>query len=501
MERVKITPKELYFIPCGTYGQQWFKPLRTNSDDALINRLYHDTKGGTDLSIQAVSKTASSIIAPSNTTAGKADIINGWDQKRYRFILVIEVAVNEATYVQIATGYTDNDCISGNNIDPDLRLYFNSIQSFTRSFQPSPTGLKTVLIPFDDTMLIKPSSVANDPMSMMMRANTPLAHMRLNNDNQLLRPQDVFNRFTFKMVTSGYSYPNNAVPNAASIMTNPTINHSVSEEDARSINGNSVKPSNRRNGNSSNYVSTLLNSYKGAKSSTKDGDMYTIANMVVNDDSLLDKHIYENKALYEFSKVFRDYPRRGYISFKHLSILMPGLSFVTKVFNLTNIKKLRPLADHTTVESIASKTQEAYAATVMFNALPNLMGDSWLSQVSFFASNNYQNGKIKITWATNDAAKSLIQGITPYIDKFLYRLTNEVLVGLCHCGALRFDMTVFADIYGDMTINVGFNNNPPEPYCLPFHCDSLFSSIIGRSTNDLEKLSTDMLKLSTNICQ
>ena len=501
MERVKIKPTELYFIPCGTYGQQWFKPLRTNSDDSLINRLYYDTKGGTDLSIEAVSKTASSIIAPSNVTEGKADIINGWGQKRYRFILVMEVSVNEAVYVQIACGYTDNDCISGNIVDPELRLYFNSIQSFTRSFQPSPKGLKTVLIPFDDSMLITPQSSLNDPMSMMMRSNMPLAHMQLNNDNQLLRPQDVFNRFTFKVVSSAYSYNNNTVPMASSIITGTNMNHSVIEEDARSINSNSVKPSNRRNGNSSNYVSTLLNSFKGAKSSTKDGDLYKIANKVVNDDALLDKHIYENKALYEFSKVFRDYPRRGYISFKHLNILMPDLSYVTKVFTLTKIKKLRPLANHSTVESIASKTQEAYGATVMFNALPNLMGDSWLSQVSFFASNNYRDGKIKFTWAGDDGAKSLVQGMTPYVDKFMYRLTNEVLVGLCHCGELRFNMTVFADIYGDMTINIGFGDNPPEPYCLPFHCDSIFSSIIGKSTDNLEKLSSDMLKLATNICQ
>ncbi len=499
MERAKIKPLDFYFIPTGTYGQQWFKPLRTNADDSLISRLYEDTKGGSDLSIEAVSKTASNIISPSNTPVGKADIINGWGQKRYRFILTMEVTVNDAVYVQIACGYTDNDNISGSLIDDSLRLYFNSIQTFTRSFQPSARGIQTVLIPFDDTILIKPQ---NDPMSMMIGMNTPLSHMNLNNESQLLRPQDVFNRLTFKAMLSGYNYSNNKLPIPSDIFSSLKTNTNplVKEEDTRSVNNNSIKPSHRRNGNSSNYISTLLKSYKKAKIATGVDNQFDIATKATSDSNLTDKHIYDNHALYQFSKVFKDYPKRGYISYKHLKLLIPELPFVAKVFSLSKIKSIRPLADHTAVQSIASKTQEAYASTVLFNALPNLMGDSLLSQVSFFASNNYTDGLIKFTWANKDPAKSLVRGITPYIDKFIYRLTNEVLVGLCHCGAIRFDLTIHADIYSDINICIGFGGNVPEPYSLPFFCDSLFSTVIGKNENDLEKLSSDILKMASNIC-
>ena len=485
MENVVIKPKKFLFIPSGTYNQLYLKPLRTNVTDYLVKSLYEKTHGGTNLTPTAMSGLAGSIISPSTKPAGNATIKNGWGTRRYRFVLVLDIIANKMNYVQVATGYTDYMGSINKNLDPNMQIYFNSFQTFTKKVTMTPQGMKVMLFPDDITQIVQKD-----------KTTTPVGfnydHMNPMLQHHLLRPQDVFNRLTMNMIGSGLQYGDNNL-NVANTMFTDML-------DARSSIVGAMATSNRKNGNSSKYVSSVLEGVKTAKEAYGDkGDCYIYSEAAVL-DGVTDKPISNNHTIYKMGNLYPDFSNRGYLTLKELNTVIPELPYVTTMMGLTQVKKIRMPHQTGDSEELGGISQETQAATILANALPDIMLDSLLGQVNFIATNNYPDGKIRFTWTGDDGAKSIIKGIEAYINKFSYRLTNEILYDLCHQGGIRFNLHLFADITEDIKITISFDGRSSESFVMPIFCDSIYSPVIGGSGEDLETLSRDMESLAKNIC-
>lgn len=487
MENIVIKPKKFLLVPTGTYNKQYSRPFRTNVNEFLIRSLFEKTNYGQNLSPTAVAGLASSILSPSTKPTTDIKIKNGWETKRYRFLLVLEVTAGTIQYVQIATGYTDYLGVSTNYLDPNMELYFNSFQTFTRKTTMSQNGLRTILFPYDVTQLIR-----SEPKTTT--GAFKYDHMNPFLECQLLRPQDVFNHLTLNMVSSGLEYPNSGLTTS-----NETIPYS-DMVDTRSISSGMVKTSNRKNGNAASYISSVLTGLKNAKKAYGDTNTMNVYSEASVTPEVADKALSDNKTVRKISAFYSDFSKRGYLKLKELQTVIPEIDFVTKVMSFGQAKKIRAPHETGQTEKLSDATRGAHAAAVLANALPDLMIDSLLGQVSFLATNNYADGLIRFTWTGADGAKSLAEGIEPFIDKFTHRLTNEVLYDMSNQGATRFDIHIFADITDDIQITIGFDGATPEPYAIPAFCDSLFSSVIGDNGKDLSDLATDMESLAVNIC-
>ena len=488
MKNVVIKPRKFILIPTGTYNEQFFRPYVTNVNDYLIRCLYEKTNGGKNTSPSAVAGVAGSVLTPSNEPTSSATIKNGWNNKRYRFVMILDVTENHIKYVQIATGYTDYVGGAGKNLDPEMEVYFNSFQTFTSQVKVTPNGVKTMLFPHDITQLIKTDS--RSPLNAFR-----YDHMNPMLEKQLLRPQDVFNRLTMEIIGSGLDYEDNDL----GIATDPLSYSDVVDTRSGSMGG--LSTSNRKNGNPSNYVSSVLTALKDSKEAYGDTNACNVYSEAAVNKNVADKHISSNITTYKMATTFTDFNQRGYLKLKELQMVIPNLSHVTQIVGLTQAKKVRMPHETGDTEKLSNITREAHAATILSNALPDLMIDSLLGQVNFLATNNYADGLIRFTWTDDESAKSLSEGIEAFINKFVHRLTNEVLFDLCHQGAIRFNLHVFADITDDIKITIGFDGQPPVPYVMPIFCDSIFSPIIGESGTALKTLSDNMSELANNICR
>lgn len=472
-------------IPAGTFNQQYHRSLKTNVNEYLIKSLFEKTQSGTVFTPTAVSGLAGTILAPANKPSGEAIIKNGWDGKRFRFVLILDVFVGNISYVQIATGYTDYQGATANNIDPNLELYFNSFQTFVKKVKITPKGVTTVLLPHDVTQLVK--TQPKSPQGSFL-----YDHMNPFLEQRLLRPQDVFNHLTFNMINKGLEFPGNAINVASSPYSEMC--------DTRTQPSGVLTASNRKNNNSTSYISSLLTGFSAAKKAHKDTTSYNLYTEASVSKEIADKHLASNRTIYKIGTTFQDFTKRGYLTYKEIQMVIPELSFVTKILTFDQVKKVRMPHLAGGSESLGIVSKESHASVILANSLPDLMIDSLLGQVAFMATNNYVDGLIKFTWVDDDAAKALTEGIEPFINKFVYRLTNEVLFELSNQGATRFELHVFADITDDIRITIGFDGNRPEPYVIPAFCDSIFSPIIGENAADLDTLATSMESLAENVC-
>ena len=496
MDMIFHKPLKFVFVPTGTYRSQHFRPLKTTVDELIIKKMFERTDYGKNFSPTVLAGLASTILSPSTIPTGEAKIPHGWGSQRYRFVLILEITSANQSFTQVATGYTDHMGLMGvskNHLDDNMNLYFNSFQTFTSTLQMTPKGPKKLLIPYDLSQLVR-----NEVKTGL--GTFKYDHMNPYLEQQLMRPQDIFNFLTLSMLSNGddsivgglnLSYKNNS--KRSNMPYEDTL-------DTRTVSAGNFKTSNRKNGNATTYLSSLLTSLKSSKKAFADTNPCKVYLEASGHKELRDKDPSSNLTIQKISTFYPEFSKKGSVTLKHLKNVIPDLPKVTTVVRFGKAKSVRKLADVSDSENMGSSTRGAHAAAVLHSSLPELMVDSLLGQVTFMASNNYPDGRIKFTWTDETSVKSLCEGIEPYVHKFTYRLTNEFLYEMSNQGATRFDLFVFADIFGDINIKVGFDGATPEPYIIPSFADSLFASVIGDNGDDLKALAGDMESLAVNIC-
>ena len=151
-------------------------------------------------------------------------------------------------------------------------------------------------------------------------------------EKQLLRPQDVFNRLTMEIIGSGLDYEDNDL----GIATDPLSYSDVVDTRSGSMGG--LSTSNRKNGNPSNYVSSVLTALKDSKEAYGDTNACNVYSEAAVNKNVADKHISSNITTYKMATTFTDFNQRGYLKLKELQMVIPNLSHVTQIVGLTQAK-------------------------------------------------------------------------------------------------------------------------------------------------------------------
>lgn len=124
------------FIICGIdngyqsmYRRSYcFNNLNGRSIGAIQDIFNRDMEGGGKIMPTTLSQELPWLMSLKNAPGTMIEIPNGWNERRFRFILQIEVPVTGPyTRYYIIQGFTDYLGATQTNIDPNLRLFINSI--------------------------------------------------------------------------------------------------------------------------------------------------------------------------------------------------------------------------------------------------------------------------------------------------------------------------------------------------------------------------------------
>ena len=446
----------------GVYNEMHYRPYVPRCDDHSLYQLREATYGGTNLACEALSGVASQILRPSATAAGLAKITNGWNERRFRFIMRVKLVnrLNDYGHTEcVISGYTDftGASLTG-NVDPNMNLYFNNVVDLqiTSGFAH---GIG------DTIKMVGNSQVLNGGFNPVIMNGQ--VHM---NDAIAMRPEDVFQQ----MRTDMYSGHGRQVVNDATTFSA------------------GVKCSSRTNNDPSRYLSKVLNAHTLINEEADDyGRAVQRAQGMVREAVLSN-----NLMLFELQKETQ-IMRSGFVSWGELLSLNPHLNQIAQ-FNY-----LKPEAKAITnyLENSARLTgaaAETVAATMVANTVPGMMMDNMFISAAFAVNNKTFDGSVIVKQV---GGQSIVQNMD--MTGLIQRLENEMRIFVERDLTLNrqrtVDMVIQADAIGDTSVTIAFDGYAPVNYVLPSFCDAITAPVIGQGMQTLSELTSTIASIGANI--
>jgi hypothetical protein len=444
---------KLLFIDTGTYNDMVARPYRSNITAQSVKTFEELTSGGMNVNAAALSGFAGSVIKPATTPVGNISIPNGWDVRRMRFMMEIEVnAGNGSGLKQILTGYTDYDGVSnGGHVDPNMKLYINNSMTFRTVTEVGPMGTYTRCMLNDTSQILIP----------------PTGFHNLGNPNVAvsMRPEDVM----------------------MSMMVNSLGDNDVNDLRQTFLGG--LKKSARGNSVAPAYMSRMIQGLHAAQNETDPftgevKDMYAKAR-----DNVRDPILSYDQTLSRFT-METAYQDNASVSYAELCRLFPETDHIAQITRLSRPEQQASMSRGST-EYWHVSTPEAVMATTLASAIPAIMMELMLTKITVMASNDTLDGQFHVR--VEDVA-SFTEGVDlgPFVMRFIDRLKLEVLRDLCSNNSITFNIAMKANVIGDSLIKISFNCGPTVDFMMPSFCDALCTPVITAHQTDLRTIAHDI---------
>lgn len=461
----------------GTYNDMASRPYRADVNTDAMVRFDEATRGGTIFGVESLAGIAGTLLAPSANPDGLIHIENGFNRPRFRFLMEVEhIGAMGAGHRQVLVGYTDTlgGDVSHNgqeiHVDPDLRLYVNSVLTLREVMHETPSGRRNQRTVFDNSHVL---SADYSPSIRSGEGNTPVR----------LRPEDVLANMSFS---------------EKSLSGGMRDFGGVSElVDYRATFGDGICKSRRSNNSATSYLATLLSSRKKAvdKASTSNGaDRFTLieSSRGFAQESMVSEDLLLGPLQRETSLA-----RGSSITFGELQDIAPYLDEVTDVMMSERIHRDSAMP-HQVGESAEwfGNDQVTVQATALCHSVPSIMMDLMITGIEFRSTNRTRNGEIVTN--VNPDVRMFVKEIdaVPFINTFIDRLENEVLKDLTRFNRADFDLTMRVNVLGETKITISLNGSRDETWVVPSFCDALYVPVIGRDVSNLSALASDVSEMT-----
>lgn len=484
----------LVLVQSGTYQEQHVRPFNMAVTDGAINQLHSATRGGMNLGVSAVQEIAGSIVAPAAQTEGVVGISDGgsnegWLARRFRgFCRVHEQhPMFQGTSTQrIFFIYTDQcDVSHGNNLDPNMRVYFNSETVISEQLQQTAMGVQKVA-------KVQASNQIVTPVDMMAGGNGLFSAAGAH----LIRPEDIFSIGQTQAVIDRLQQTNRFNGNIARMHDHRTM---VGECGA-------YQYSHREDTSPVRYVSNALSAFQH---SVREADMLG-ADGYGNQAADSKEHLYgeaqahaANQNIHGNTFLSRlkeraNYMERGYVLWGELCQMFPELvqQHGCAEWAMDNGQSKRRVNFAQDSMHFHGADNTSIASSLLAQAVPSLMMDCFLRHVSFAVTNGDRPGTYKLEFHPG-AIRSIMEGIDmrPYLAEFERRLTTDCLNNITYGNQISFQISMASDLAGDSVIDISLQGEPVVRWVAPTFTDSLFTPIITRDAGKANKIANDMLYL------
>jgi hypothetical protein len=445
-------------IETSRYQDMYLRPYETHYDIQTEKLLDEYTDGGTNISAAAVSRVSNLFLKPAAMPESNVVIANGFDEKRYSFMIQIETQGRLAgSLITVLTGYTDYagsvNLRGGRALDPNMRLYFNSLYVYRNEETATRHGIQQV------SSMSRGSQIAHNSSN---GSNNP--YSGYNNPVYMARPEDV---------SSMLSFQNDPV-------MSEFRNHGAG--DNRNLLTSAPRASKRGNASRSSYLSDILTNFRSANlaaDAVDNSDIWAEARTLGRETSL------NESALFLTLSMQTDYTSTGSITYGDLCDVVQNLD------NCTDVLDSRSAYTIDSTSNWANATFEAQAATIIQQATSAIMSDCLLMGVHFIAHNDTLDGNIDIIVPGFQSYNSKMD-MTKNIQRFIDRLFVEVMSDVSVQNQQRFSVDCKIELMYEAAISISIDGGPEELFIAPAFCDALYAATLTNNQSMVENIASDI---------
>lgn len=439
--QIRITRLDL--LETGTYNPMYARPYEMSVSGDLLNDIRNRVENvdGGKISPVLFGGIASSVMRPSVNRENEIPIYMGWNERRLRFIMYVDVySTQGGVSSYIFQGFTNTLGVSHNgSYDPKMLFIINSfVRMNTRAVQTE-YGMKNESVMTESCQIIN-GQIVRDPT--------------IGNDVYGMRPSDVFTGIQSQYLAGAYE----------------GYGQGQLLDTRIGLGGESIS-SKRANCLPSNYLTTIVNSYQTSKDLLAYGqgsdDLYARSRELAYEVSPN-----ENKFIRQLSHV-RGVQNQTTFTLGDLKSIDPGVESVTAYRTLGQVAK-STLHNAGSTAYWHGSDNETLWATLLSNAIPAIMMELMIGQVSFFSTNDTIGGVFQTSIGNMMGLSNT--DMSRYMALFIARLEREIMTDLTYNGHIyHLNMTV--SVYGESTIDIKIDHGEMIRFTTPSYCDGLFAPI------------------------
>lgn len=449
----------------GTYNEQFRRPYVSQLTPQGLNNILENVVTAPDINAGVFSGLANQVLAPSPTYESQITIPYGWTERRFRFMLHLEVTYKTGGVIQeIITGWSETPASSVSlygKLDPKTVFKVNNTIHIRQQNINTPFGVQTQSSISDCSHVLSDSN-----WSGIYTPNRQIA----------MRPSDIFS----KLIVSGVE---------------DELAASNSYDGTSTLTSIATK-SKRTNTVATNYIGDIVRSYTQAES-----QLGITNDPVGNMDALSTAQSYSRE-----NSAARD-------PFLETISNLTG-NPITDYFTLEDLQRLDPNALNNTTYIKMSTTEMAsthqagqtqhwggsdlhtHVATILSNAVPSIMVNQLITRIAFVTTNMDFSGRIDTRIADLDGFVSNMD-MSGLANGFIGKLENEILKDFA-MSEIGFGIQMQVDLLGETWIKVNINGEEFD-YVTPSFCDAMLVPIVTTNNQTAKALAHDLGTLMTTI--
>lgn len=463
----KLTIRKLILMETGTYNPFFQRPWESHFDQGTVDNFTDRLSEMGASSIKKVTPEiftglSSNFMHPSTSPQKMIHMPSGWDEKRLRFLLEVEVVDTiGAGTIYYFQGYSDYHGVGvqKGSIDPEMIFIINSFIRVNRFNVTSTHGAGVKDVITESAQII----------------NGAIYQDNTDDVNFKMRPSDVFTGMHSAHLQNNYEDKDSVYDSRIALQASDSIR------------------SNRSNNIASRYLSTIINAHRYAT------DEY-------------DGFGQESNTIFEQSgaRSYEDSPNHN-IFLRALSHLAGRVNVTT--FRLNDLIKIDSntvnVTHHMALNANAksrlpkmgesanwnSRDNETVMASILINSIPAFMADNFLVGVHI-RSTNYEGS---IMTQVIDYNSFVNTDMSRYIEKFVDSIERQVINDITYNNQISYMLEMKVDLLGTTIVSISQNGNPEVVYTVPSFCDSLLSPIITSNQETFYNLTNDVEHLLNTI--
>lgn len=472
---------KLIMIETGTYDNMFLRPYEIVDSHRHLATIQEVTRGGRNISAEALSGCAGQVLRPTVTPIARAEIPNGWGTRRFRFLMQIEdTDLMGNVTEQYLTGYTDYDGASfhSGSVDPNLRMYVTGTIRMK--------SIK-VMTPYGTQMQ---TSLAN--AAQVVTGRSQFSNNYMTQAMAMQRPVDVF---TALQTQEFRRFGHNDV-----FDPRPSFIHE------------NIKLSQWNNNSAPNYLSKVLKA--GTMSMTSADYSESASEIWGRAEGLVRESAYsQDPALFHLYRT-TSFQEGDSFTYGELAGLFPNLDAVTYLIPTKTMQRTSAAsgifqAPHDEPYESGSyngwqgQDMTTLWATVLSHAVPALMMETMVSSASFTMHNYTMNGDIDIRWAAVQPFARNLDNATlqDLVNALETKLRVQVARDLAPDRHINFNIMGTFDIMGESKMMISIGDQPPVPYATPTFADSLFAPVITTGQEGLRAIADQLEFFTENLAQ
>ena len=451
---------KLVMVETGTYNEQYCRPYNTSVDGTVMGVITDriNRGAGASFNASALSGIAGTFISPQAAPESSIGIINGWGERRIRFLLEVECTQLGGTKTAYIQGFTNFMGVTASGATaPDMEFYINSITYTRKMYRQTPFGMQIHENVIDNSHLLYNNAWSN--------AFQP-------GQTRLMRPQDIYKTISLSHLPGVFDQSISGVFDTTSVLRSEAVK------------------SKRSNGLACNYAAGIIDSYCTASELSAYGQ---------SENKILDQsreQVMEGVAGADPFIMALMSVTGGHINnkFKYSDLMSLDLNTDNvATFNVASPAQQRTTHTAGSTSNWHGSNRNTTAASVLSQAVPAIMMDLMIKKIVFKSTNHAFGSQAVTTILAGESFTNM--EMEPIVNLFIKRLELEVIQNLTYGGQDSYYIEMRVDLLGETWISIAMCTEPVTDFVTPSFCDALFAPIITNNAETLSGVSNDFSKL------